>query len=128
LRGLRQRRHDQRVTRVDRHHRRADAETRDGRADHRCEGDRVVIVLLAHPHLADAEFVGTGRLRHHVIDTVDGLRVGKQHNSSRHNNENAPAVLDHPVLPRLSEALPRSPSRNSSRSQHDWLVPVEMPC
>jgi hypothetical protein len=66
-----------------------------------------MIVLLAHPHLADAEFVGTGRLRHHVIDTIDGLRVGKQDNSSRHNNENAPADLDHPVLPRLSEASPR---------------------
>jgi hypothetical protein len=86
LRGLRQRRHDQRVSRVDRHHRRADAETRYGRADYRREGDRVMIVLLAHPHLADAEVVGTGRLRHYVIDTIVGLRVGKQDNSSRHNN------------------------------------------
>ena len=59
LRRLRQRRDNQRVTRVDRHHRRADTEPRYGRADHSGEGDRVVIVLLAQPDLADAEVVRT---------------------------------------------------------------------
>jgi hypothetical protein len=65
------------VTRVDWHHRRANAEPRYGRADQSRQGDRVVIVLLAQPDLADAEVVRTGGLRHYVIDTIDCLRVGK---------------------------------------------------
>ena len=58
------------MTRVDRHHGRADTETRYGRADHSGEGDRVVIVLLAQPDLADAEFVRTASLRHHFVNAI----------------------------------------------------------
>jgi hypothetical protein len=48
-------------------------------------GDRVVIVLLAQPDLAYAEIVSTGGLRHHLIYSIDCLRVGKYDDSSRHN-------------------------------------------
>ena len=77
-----------RVARVDRHHRRADAEPRYSRTDQSGEGDGVMIELLAQPDLADAEGIRTPGLRHHVIDDIDCFRVGKQHDSSRHGASN----------------------------------------
>jgi len=47
-----------------------------------------VIELLGQPDLADPEFVGASGLGDHIIDEIDGLRVGIQHDSSRHNVTN----------------------------------------
>ena len=97
LRCLRQGRHDQRMARVDRYHRSADTEPRHRRADQPRQCDRVVIELLGQPDLADAEVVGAAGLRDHVIDEIDGLRVGKQHDSGRHNMTNRLAEAGIPI-------------------------------
>jgi hypothetical protein len=76
LRCLRQGRHDQRMARVDRYHRSADTEPRHRRADQPRQCDRVVIELLGQPDLADPEFLGASGLGDHIIDEIDGLRLG----------------------------------------------------
>ena len=98
LRRLRQRRHDQRVARVDRHHRCAHAESRYCRADESREGNRIVVELLSQPHLADTEVVRAGGLGDHVIDHIDGLRIGKEHDSSRHIPTNRDTEADYSDL------------------------------
>jgi hypothetical protein len=97
LRCLRQGRHDQRMTRVDRYHRSADTEPWHRRADQPRQCERVVIELLGQPDLADPEFVGASGLGDDVIDDIDGLRVGIQLNSGRHNVTNRLAEAGIPI-------------------------------
>ena len=52
-----------------------------------------MIVLLAQPDLADAEVVARVACATTSSTTIDCLRVGKQHDSSRHSASNAQAEL-----------------------------------
>ena len=60
LSRLRQRRHDQRMPRVDRNHEGADSKPGHRRADQPGQRDRIVVELLSQPDLVDAD--GRGRV------------------------------------------------------------------
>ena len=57
-----------------------------------------MVELLSQPHLADPEVVRAGGLSYHIIDHVDGLRVGKEHDSGRHIPTNRDHEADYSDL------------------------------
>ena len=97
LGGLRQSRHDQRMTRIDGYHRRAHPEPWHRGADQPRQRDRVIVELLRQPELTDADVVSAAGFGDRVVDDVDGLRMGKQHDSGRHTATNRRAEAAIPI-------------------------------
>jgi len=105
LRGLRQRRHDQRMARVDRHHRGTHAKARHRRADEAGQRDRVVVELLREPDLPHSGLMGVAGLLDHIVDDVGGVRSGGEDESGRHTATNRWWVVGYSDGLRLSESL-----------------------
>src|SRR5260370_31180834 len=103
------------MTGIDGDHRGAHAEPRHRRTNQPRQRDRVMVKLLSQPDLPDTDVVGTARLRDDVVDDVDGMRVGIQHDSGRHTETNRRAEACYSDLRWLTEALPLStPLRSTS--------------
>lgn len=96
LRGLRLRGDDQRMARVDRHHRCPDAEAGYRGADQTGQADGVVIELLREPDLPNAGIERLARLGDRVVDVIAGLSVGDENDSCGHMTVSDPAPRNIP--------------------------------